>query len=87
MSIGQVHIVSPVWGDIFYLRMLFHHDYCRVETSYKDLLTIDGIENDTYQSVCRQVGLLSDDKKKTLVLTGAAVTHHTTVNLIKRTRM
>ena len=88
-SIGRVHTVSPVWEDIFYLRMLLHHDYCRGKTSYKDLLTIDRIEYDTYQSVCRQVGLLSDDQviqliiilywlyyqEWTLVLTEAAVTY------------
>ena len=73
-SIGRVHTVSPVWGDIFYLRMLLHHDHCRGKTSYKDLRTIDGNEYDTYQSVCRQVGLLSDDQEWTLVLTEAAVT-------------
>ena len=61
-SIGRVHTVSPVWGDVFYLRMLLHHDHCRGKTSYRDLRTIDGNEYDTYQCVCRQVGLLSDDQ-------------------------
>ena len=61
-SIGRVHTVNPLAGDVFYLRMLLHHDHCRGKTSYQDLLTIDGTQHDTYQSVCRHIGLLSDDQ-------------------------
>ena len=74
-SIGQVHTVNPLAGDVFYLRMLLHHDHCKGKTSYQDLLKIDGTVYDTYQSVCRQIGILSDDQEWSLVLTEAAGTN------------
>ena len=38
------------------------------------MLTIDETVHESYQSVCRQLGLLSDDQEWTFVLTEAAVT-------------
>ena len=68
-TVGRVHSVNPLAGDVFYLRMLLHHDHCRGKTSCKDLVTIDMIKYNRYQSVCHQVALLSDDKEWKLVLT------------------
>jgi len=73
-SIGRVHTVSPLAGDVFYLRILLHNDHSRGKTSFQDMLTIDGTQYDTYQSVCRQIGLLSDDEEWSMVLTEAAGT-------------
>lgn len=73
-SIGRVHTVNPLAGDVFYLRMLLHNEHSKGKTSYQDLLTIDGTTHDTYQSVCRQIGLLSDDQEWSLVLTEAGGT-------------
>ena len=61
-------------GDVFYLRMLLHNQHCCGKTSFKDMLTIDETVHDSYQSVCRQLGLLSDDQEWTLVLTEAGRT-------------
>ena len=61
-------------GAVFYLRMLLHNEHCCGKTGFKDMLTIDGTVHDSYQSVCRQLGLLSDDQEWTLVLTEAGGT-------------
>ena len=74
-SIGRVPTVNPLAGDVFYLRMLLHHDHSRGKTSFQDMLTINGTKHDTYQSVCRQIGLLSDDQEWTMVLSEAAGTN------------
>ena len=73
-SIGRVHTVNPLAGDVFYLRMLLHNDHCKGKTSFEDLLTIEGVVFDSYQAVCREIGLLSDDQEWSLVLTEAAGT-------------
>ena len=60
-SIGRVHTVNPLAGDVFYLRILLHHNHSRGKTSFEDLLEVDGEVLESYQAVCRQLGLLSDD--------------------------
>ena len=73
-SIGRVHTVNPLAGDVFYLRMLLHHDHCRGKSSFQELLEVDGTVYDSYQAVCRQHGLLSDDQEWSMVLLDAAGT-------------
>ena len=73
-TIGRVHSVSPISGDVFYLRMLLHHDHCRGKTSHTDLRTLDGVVCPTYQEVCRRLGLLQDDNEWHEALEQAAVT-------------
>ena len=73
-SVGRIHNVSPTSGDVFYLKMLLNNQHCCRKTSFKDMLTIDETFHESYQSVCRELGLLSDDQEWTLVLTEAAVT-------------
>ena len=36
-TIGRVHSVSPLSGEVYYLRMLLHHDHCRGKESFEDL--------------------------------------------------
>ena len=74
LSIGRVHNVSPLAGDVFYLRMLLHNAHCRGKTSFDDLKSLGGVVYDTFQAVCRELGLLNDDKEWELVLTQAAGT-------------
>ena len=50
-TIGRVHAMNPLAGDVFYLRMLLHH------ASYEDLMTVDGVQHESYQEVCRVLGL------------------------------
>ena len=73
-SIGRVHTVNPLAGDVFYLRILLHHNHSRGKTSFEDLLQVDGQVLETYQAVCRELGLLSDDQEWSTVLTQAAGT-------------
>ena len=73
-STGRVDTVNPLHGDVFYFRMLLHHDHCRGKTSFTDMKTIDGKVHETYQEVCQTLGLLSDDNEWAEVLTDAAVT-------------
>ena len=62
-TIGRVHSMNPLAGDVFYLRMLLHHDHCRGRKSFQDLRTVDGTCLESYQEVCRVLGLLQDDKE------------------------
>ena len=73
-TIGRVHAMHPLAGDVFYLRMILHHDHCRGKESFIDLRTVDGVALETYQEVCRQLGLLQDDREWEEVLSEGAVT-------------
>ena len=73
-SIGRVHTVNPLAGDVFYLRLLLHHDHCKGKTSFEDLKTLDNVVQESYQAVCRELGLLSDDQEWSTVLIEAAGT-------------
>ena len=66
--------MHPLAGDVFYLRMLLHHDHCKGKTSFEDLKTVDGVCLESYQEVCRSLGLLQDDREWEEVLTEGAVT-------------
>ena len=61
-TIGRVHTVNPVALDVYYLRMLLHHEHCAGCTSFQELRTVDGEAKDSYQEVCRALGLLQDDQ-------------------------
>ena len=73
-TIGRVHAINPVAGDVFYLRMLLHHDHCCGKVSFEDLKTLNGNVMESYQEVCRLLGLLQDDREWDSVLTEGSVT-------------
>ena len=73
-TIGRVHAMNPAAGDVFFLRMLLHHDHCCGKGSFQDLRTFDGDIQVSYQEVCRLLGLLQDDKEWDKVLTEGSVT-------------
>ena len=61
-SVGRVHQVNPVAGDVYYLRILLLDDHSRGKTSFEDMLTLpDGKVCETYKEVCLELGLLDDD--------------------------
>ena len=62
-TIGRVHNVNPAAGDVYYLRMLLHHEHCKDKVSFEDLRTINGEILESYQEVCRSLGLLQDDRE------------------------
>ena len=45
------------------MRMLLHNDHCKGKKSFSDLMTIDGDKKESYQEVCRALGLLQDDRE------------------------
>ena len=45
------------------MRMLLHHEHSKGKTSFDDLRTVDGIPQESYQEVCRILGLLQDDRE------------------------
>jgi hypothetical protein len=73
-TIGRVHSIHPAGGDVFYLRMLLHHDHCMGKTSFDDLKTLEGEICESYQEVCRLLELLQDDKEWDDVLTEGSIT-------------
>ena len=64
--------MHPVAGDVYYLRMLLHHEHCKGSTSFKDLMTVNSDIKETYQEVCRALGLLQDDREWDEALTEAS---------------
>ena len=74
-TIGRIHTVNPLAGEAFYLRILLHNDHCRGKTSFEDMRTLEnGRVCETYQGVCRELGLLRDDYEWQQVLEEAAGT-------------
>ena len=73
--IGRVHTVNPLAGETFYLRMLLHNDHCKGKRSFSDMKILDtGRECETFQEVCRELGLLNDDLEWRRVLEESAAT-------------
>ena len=73
-TIGRINVVNPVAGDVYYLRILLHHDHCKGKISFEDLRTVDGQALESYQEVCQSLGLLQDDKEWDQALTEGTVT-------------
>ena len=75
ITIGRVHSVNPIAGEVFYLRILLHSGHCRGKTSFQDLRTLPGPKLcESYQEVCRELGFLADDLEWICVLEEAAIT-------------
>jgi hypothetical protein len=73
-TIGRVHSIHPAAGDVFFLRMLLHHDHCKRCTSFENLRSVNGNFLETYQEVCRALGLLQDDHEWDEALTDGSLT-------------
>ena len=75
-TIGRVHAVNPVAGDVYYLRILLHDNHCKGKKSFKDMMTLsNGRQCDTYKEVCCELGLLNDDREWHRALEEAALTN------------
>ena len=65
--------MNPLAGEAFYLRMLLHDDHCRGKISFNEMKTLQsGYTCETYQEVCRELGLLRDDQEWPRVLSEAS---------------
>ena len=73
-TIGRIHTVHPVAGEVYYLRMLLHHDHSRGKVSFEDLMVVDKVGYESFQEVCRVLGLLQDDKEWDEALTEGSLT-------------
>ena len=70
-TIGRVHSVNPVAGDVFYLRLLLHNEQCKGKKSFEDLRTINGEVCASFKETCTKLGLLQDDNEWHQALTEA----------------
>ena len=60
-SIGRLPALTPAHGDVFYLRSLLCHDYCKGKRSIDDLKMYNGNIYSTFKEVCFEIGLLRGD--------------------------
>ena len=72
--IGRIHTVHPNAGELFYLRMLLHHDHCKGATSFQDIRTVGDQTFSTFKAACLELRLLQDDSEWDRVLQEAALT-------------
>ena len=71
-SVGRVYAVSPTMGEVFYLRLLLHHPTSIGATSFAQLRrTPDGVEHETFRSICASVGIIGNDNEWELALRDA----------------
>jgi hypothetical protein len=62
-TIGCVVNLSPSSGDIYFMRMLLHHQFSLGKLSFKDSKTNRGVVFPTFKDVCNNLGLLDSDVK------------------------
>ena len=68
-TIGRIHSVNPVAGDIFYLRMLLNDSHCQGKVSFEDMRRLlSGKVCETYKETAFELGLLSEDMEWVRVL-------------------
>ncbi|XP_071688293.1 uncharacterized protein [Rutidosis leptorrhynchoides] len=60
-SIGRIHHVPPITGELFYLGILLNK--VKGPTSYEDIRTVDGKVCSTFKNACFEMGLLDDDQE------------------------
>ncbi|XP_031111921.1 uncharacterized protein LOC116015896 [Ipomoea triloba] len=60
-SVGHIFFVPPGSGEVYYLRCLLN--IVRGPTSFKDIMTFNGVEYLTFKDACYARGLLDDDKE------------------------
>jgi hypothetical protein len=75
VTLSRVYQLSPAHQDLFYLRILLHHDHCRGAKNWADLKTVDEVLYPTYKAVCKKLGLLEDDSEAEQCLAAAAIEH------------
>ena len=73
-TLGRIYSIHPSKGELFFLRMLLSDtkvNHSAGKTSYEDLKTVEGVKYDSYQEVCRALGMLKDDELWRLVMEDA----------------
>lgn len=70
-ALGRVYTIHPNNTECYHVRLLLHE--VRGPTSFEDLKTVNGILHPTFQSACKALGLLEDDKHWDTTLEEAAL--------------
>ena len=73
-TIGRIYSVPPNKGDLFYLRILLCDNtvnFSAGKVSFEDMLTINGVQHNSYREVCLELGLMKDDEIWSMVLMDA----------------
>lgn len=70
-ALERVYTIHPNNTECYHLRLLLHE--VRGPTSFSDLKTVNGVLHPTYQSACRALSLLEDDKHWDTTLDEAAL--------------
>jgi len=70
-ALGRVYTIHPNNTECYHLRLLLHE--VRGPTSFSELKTVNGVLHLTFQSTCKALGLLEDDKHWDTTLKEAAL--------------
>lgn len=70
-ALGRVYTIHPNNTECYHLRLLLHE--IRGPTSFSELKTVNGVLHPTFQSTCKALGLLEDDKHWDTTLEEAAL--------------
>lgn len=70
--IDRIYTVQPTEGERFFLRILLNH--IKGPTSFDDLLTVDGVRNQTFKEVAKKLGFLKNDDNIRACLAEASIT-------------
>lgn len=70
-ALGRVYTIHPNNTECYHLRLLLHE--VQGPTSFTDLKTVNGVLHPTFQSACKALGLLEDDKHWDTTLEEAAL--------------
>ena len=72
-QVGRVYTISPTAGEVYYLRLLLHHQSSKGAKGFDDLkITPDGVEHETFRSACANLGIIGDDSEWDSALEDAA---------------
>ena len=58
-TFGRINKVHPIAGEVYYLRMLLHHDHSRGKETFETMMAVNDISYESYQVL----GLLQDGKE------------------------
>lgn len=72
-ALGRVYTIHPNNSECYYLRLLLH--VVRGPTSFSSIKTVNGVVHPTFQSACKALGLLEDDKHWDTTLEEAALSN------------
>ena len=73
-TLSRVHSVHPSVGELYFFRILLHHEQSHAKVSWEDVHKVNGIQYDTFQATCRHLGLLHDNAEWNIILEDTGLT-------------